>query len=122
MYVGASRKKTRPHPNPVVYIYFIFYFKVKIFYCKEKPDEIMTCFISFRATRENKYLYMAESMYKRYLLSSSWAFSWDDKTAAVHVLLYGLTKKASYGQAFQRYLSNWLPGKTTTPTAVEINE
>lgn len=67
----------------------------------------------FRATRDKKYLVMAESLYRSFYLSSSWAFSWDDKTAGVHLILYGLTKKQAYGQAIQRYLSSWLPGNET---------
>ena len=68
--------------------------------------------LTFRATRDRKYLTLAESLYKKYYLSSSWAFSWDDKTAAVQMLLYGLTKKPQYKLAIQKYLANWLPGKT----------
>ncbi|RMX51380.1 hypothetical protein pdam_00011347, partial [Pocillopora damicornis] len=64
----------------------------------------------YRATRDRKYLTLAESLYKKYYLSSSWAFSWDDKTAAVQMLLYGLTKKPQYKLAIQKYLANWLPG------------
>jgi len=47
-------------------------------------------------------------MYRNFFLTSSWAFSWDDKTAGVQLLLYGLTKKSAYGQAIQKYTSQEL--------------
>ena len=70
------------------------------------------CLCLSRATHERSYLEKAEMMYKNFFLTSSWAFSWDDKTAGVQLLLYGITKKTTYSQAFQKYLRNWLPGKT----------
>ncbi|PFX25364.1 Endoglucanase 11 [Stylophora pistillata] len=65
----------------------------------------------YRATRDGKYLTLAESLYKKYYLSSSWAFSWDDKTAATQMLLYGLTKKPQYKLAIQSTLRTGCPVK-----------
>lgn len=67
-----------------------------------------------RATRERIYLEKSEMMYRNFFLTSSWALSWDDKTAGVQLLLYGVTKKPAYGQAIQKYLRNWLPGNPTS--------
>ncbi|KAJ7374676.1 hypothetical protein OS493_005018 [Desmophyllum pertusum] len=39
-----------------------------------------------------------------------WAFSWDDKKAGVQVLMAEVTKKASYKQAVDTFITSWLPG------------
>lgn len=67
-----------------------------------------------RATGERIYLEKSEMMYRNFFLTSSWAFSWDNKTAGVQLLLYRVTKKSAYGQAIQKYLRNWLPGNPTS--------
>lgn len=81
---------------------------------KSDPNTITFKLNLYRATRERSYLEKAEMMYRNFFLTSSWAFFWDDKTAGVQLLLYGVTKKPAYGQAIHKYLRNWLPGNPTS--------
>ena len=88
-------------------------FILPLFQTNLTPTRLLLNSIS-RATRERSYLEKAEMMYRNFFLTSSWAFSWDDKTAGVQLLLYGVTKKPAYGQAIQKYLRNWLPGNPSS--------
>ena len=45
-------------------------------------------------------------------VAQPWAFSWDDKTAGVQLLLAGLTRKKSYEENIKFSLNKWLPGGT----------
>jgi len=66
---------------------------------------------SCRATKDKKYLTKAEQYYKQFGMNGKpWAFSWDDKKAGVQVLLAEITKKASYKQAVDTFITSWLPG------------
>lgn len=49
-------------------------------------------------------------------LTQPWAFSWDDKTAGVQLLLAGLTKKKSYAENIKLSLDKWLRGGTVRYT------
>ena len=49
-------------------------------------------------------------------LAQAWAFSWDDKTAGVQLLLAELTKKKSYLEDIKSSLNKWLPGGTVAYT------
>lgn len=40
-----------------------------------------------------------------------WTFSWDDKKAGVQLLMAEITKKSSYKQAVDTFITSWLPGR-----------
>lgn len=67
-----------------------------------------------RATSEASFLATAEALWSAALgpAGTPWAFDWDDKSAAVAVLLFTTTGKDTYGAAVLNYLNEWLPGGT----------
>ena len=78
-------------------------------------DELAWCALWLhRATGEGSFLATAEALWSSALepLGTPWAFDWDDKTAAVTVLLSTTTGKGLYGASALRYLNDWLPGGT----------
>lgn len=65
----------------------------------------------YRATKNPKYLKKAEAYYAKFGMNDKpWAFSWDEKTAGVQVLLAEITGKTTYKKDVQTYLDSWLPG------------
>ncbi|XP_070574807.1 uncharacterized protein [Ptychodera flava] len=65
----------------------------------------------YLATDEVNYLNKAKQFYGEFGLGGTpWAYSWDDNTAAVQLLLHIATNgDAAYGQAVSSFLNGWFP-------------
>ncbi|XP_070574808.1 uncharacterized protein [Ptychodera flava] len=65
----------------------------------------------YLATDEVNYLNKAKQFYGEFGLGGTpWAYSWDDNTAAVQLLLHVATNgDAAYGQAVSSFLNGWFP-------------
>ena len=71
----------------------------------------------YRATKDESYLQKAENYFTQYGTgNTAWAFSWDEKTAGVQMLLYDLAGKSVYRDAIQNSLNAWLPGGSVSYT------
>ncbi|XP_028403983.1 uncharacterized protein LOC114526577 isoform X2 [Dendronephthya gigantea] len=66
----------------------------------------------YKATNDPNYLQKAEKHFAEWpqFQNPAWAFSWDEKTAGVQMLMYDLTGKDMYRQYIERSLNEWLPG------------
>lgn len=66
----------------------------------------------YKASNDAVYLQKAEKHFADWaqFKNPAWAFSWDEKTAGVQMLMYDLTGKDMYRQYIERSLNEWLPG------------
>jgi len=72
----------------------------------------------YRATNDEMFLDEAKMHYLNFGVGGTpWAFSWDDNTAAVQLLMYMVTNDDVYKSAIQSFVNGWLPngGITYTP-------
>ncbi|KAH9505665.1 hypothetical protein Btru_055449 [Bulinus truncatus] len=66
-----------------------------------------------RATQEAHYLTDAKSFVEH---EAAWAYSWDDKQVACHLLMYEETKENQYKDLVTAYFHDWMPGGSVAYT------
>jgi len=65
----------------------------------------------YRATNDTEYLNDAKAHYQSFRLAGTpWAFSWDDSTPAVQLLMYLITGEDTYKNDVESFINTWLPG------------
>ena len=72
----------------------------------------------YKATKDRRFLQKAQKHFQEWapLNNPAWAFSWDEKTAGVQLLMYDLTRNVKYKNLIQRSLQQWLPGGSVSYT------
>lgn len=61
----------------------------------------------YKATGDKAYLAQATTLADALSKDDLSAFGWDSKNAGVHLLMYKLTKKATYATNFKKYMAGW---------------
>ncbi|RUS15846.1 Six-hairpin glycosidase-like protein [Endogone sp. FLAS-F59071] len=74
----------------------------------------------YLATNESQYLNESITWYNNPTAQNAWwEYSWDDKGAGLHVLLYHITKDPVYAANAKAYFDQWLPSYNGTAQAIK---